>query len=259
MSKKTKIFYLIERIARAGTELHLLKLLSGLDRERYEPVLCVLNGQMSDPDLLPDDIRIHDLKAGWNLVRPSFVGVWRRLIAVLKEEQPDILHSFLFVANAIGPFAARRAGVPFIIASRGRMGIEWDAGAMHRHLQAAADKRTDRILCKTTAMRDEILEYEKVAPEKIEIVPNGVDLSKFTLGRGGIYQQRLELQKDHGIKPDGPLILALGNLKPIKGHEVLLRSAPLLSQRFKAYQIVILGEGEARPELENQIEKLRIG
>ncbi len=259
MSGKVKVLYLIERLARAGTELHLLKLLRGIDREWFEPVLCVLNGEMTDRDLLPSDIKVHDLEAGWNLIRPATMGVWRRLLKVLREEEPDILHSFLFVANVMGPFAARKTGVKHIVASRGRMGIEWDAGAMHRRVQTAADKRTDRILCKTEAMRDEIIAYEKVEEEKVVVVPNGVDLKEFSMGSGGMSNQRKALREKHGIPEEGPLIVALGNLKPIKGHEVLVRAAPLLEQHFKNFQIVVLGEGEARSCLQEEIAGLAMG
>ncbi len=259
MSDKIKVLYLIERLARAGTELHLLKLLRGIDRERFEPVLCVLNGEMTEQALLPSDIKVHDLEAGWNLMRPATVGVWRRLLAILREEQPDIIHSFLFVANVMGPFAARRTSVKYTVASRGRMGIEWDAGLLHRWLQSAADKRTDRILCKTQAMRDEIIEYEKASEEKVRVVPNGVDMKEFSLGSGGMSSQRKVLLESHGIPEEGPLILALGNLKPIKGHEVLVRAAPRLEQHFKNFQIVVLGEGEARSSLQEEIAGLNVG
>ena len=53
MPEKIKIFYLIERMARAGTELSLLQLLQRIDRSRFEPVLCCLNDTMTDRSLGP--------------------------------------------------------------------------------------------------------------------------------------------------------------------------------------------------------------
>ena len=82
--------------------------------------------------------------------------LYRSLCKLLRQERPDIIHSFLFVSNVLGPFAAKKARVPAAIASRGRMGIEWKAHFLHRLAQRAADRRTDLIICKTEAIAAEI-------------------------------------------------------------------------------------------------------
>jgi len=249
MAKRIKVFYLIERLARAGTELHLLKMLQRLDRSRFEPVICCLNGEKTEPDLLPPDVKTYLLNARWNLLHPASLNLFRHVRRAIRSENPDILHTFLFVSNVIGPYAARGMKNCRTIASRGRMGIEWQAGAMHRFLQRAADKRTDAIICKTNALREETARVENVPLEKLHVIPNGVDLDHFTIEPGAIRQRRDEIQRQHGVLSEGPLVLAIGNLKPIKGHATLIQACRSLAEQFPHVQVAIVGEGESEADL----------
>jgi glycosyltransferase involved in cell wall biosynthesis len=250
---KIKIFYMIERLARAGTELHLTKLIRQLDRERFEPVLCCLNASKTDRSLLPAGVRSYLLNARWNLLNPQTFGIYRQLVKILRKEKPEILHSFLFVSNIIGPFAAKKAGVRKVLVTRDRMGIEWQATAAHRWVQRLANQRTTLILCKTEAMGREISQVEHTSWDKIRVVPNGVETERFQFRVGEMHESRTCLREMYGVPVDGPLILAVGNLKPVKGHASLVEAATWLREKFPRIQIAIVGDGESRADLQEQI------
>jgi glycosyltransferase involved in cell wall biosynthesis len=258
MPNKVKVLYVIERLARAGTELHLLKLLTHLDRDRFEPVLCCLSAESTDRSLLPSDMPSRLLDGRWNLLRPATIRLFFRLRRLIAEERPDILHSFLFVSNVMAPFAASRRHVRGILISRGRMGIEWRANFAHRFLQRRADRRADLITCKTEAMRFEIARVERVALDKIQVVPNGVDLDRFRFQAGALRESREFLEREFGVSVEGPLILAVGNLKPIKGHIHLARAAAEFLKRAPRAQFAIVGDGESREGLRNEIKTLKL-
>jgi colanic acid/amylovoran biosynthesis glycosyltransferase len=59
--------------------------------------------------------------------------------------------------------------------------------------------------------------------------------------------------------PEPPLLLAAGNLVPMKGFDVLLRAVALLDRRGVRVRARILGEGPARRSLEELMRKERIG
>lgn len=246
---KIKVLYLIERLARAGTELHLLTVLHHLDRQRFEPVLCCLSKEMTDQSLVPRDLPCHFLDAEWNLARLSSWRLYRKVRRLIAKEKPDIVHSFLFVSNIMGPFAAHAEKVRGVVASRGRMGIEWDANFMHRMLQRSADRRTGAIVCKTDAMKDEIAKFEMVANEKIHVVANGVDTQLYAPNPAGPREKRLAIEKEFGVPSDGPLALAVGNLKPIKGHCTLLEAVKAIRQNVSDIRLAVVGTGEAEQEL----------
>jgi len=249
MAERVKVLYVIERLARAGTELHLVKILQRLDRSRFEPVLCCLNDSRTDKDLLPEGVRYHSFQAPWNLARPAIWRIYRRLCGLMRREKPDLVHSFLFVANVLAPFAAGRARVKGVVASRGRMGIEWKASVLHRLAQRAADRRTDYIICKTEAIAREIAQVEKAPTEKIRVIPNGVDTEYYSRTAAPARVAREQIAAMHGVPRDGPLILAVGNLKPIKGQTTLIEATALLVERFPLLQVAIVGEGESELDL----------
>ncbi|MBN1868079.1 glycosyltransferase [Candidatus Sumerlaeota bacterium] len=248
-NRRIRVFYVVERLARAGTELHLLRVLRHLNRERFEPILCCLNRSMCESELIPGDMPVHLLDARWNLLHPSTLRVYGRLHRLIRETQPDVVHSFLFVSNVLGSLAARRAGVRSCVSSRGRMGIEWDANFFHRLTQRRADRRIDRILCKTEAMRREIAEHERVPIDKIEVIPNGVDTLHFAFEPDGRAEARRRLAQEFGIPAEGPLVLAVSNLKPIKNHATLVEAAEILTRRSPTVQIAIVGQGESAEDL----------
>lgn len=257
MPDRIKVFYLIERMARAGTELSLLNLLQGIDRSRFEPVLCCLNEERTDRELIPPGIPYHTLDAKWNLASPATLGLYRRLCRLLREERPHIVHSFLFVSNVLGPLAARKARVGATVASRGRMGIVWQAHFLHRLAQRFASQRTDLILCKTQAIGEEIARVERVPLEKIHVVTNGVDTRHYrpTMERD---EARRFLCESHSIPLDRPLILAVGNLKPIKSQVTLIEAAACLRARGCPVRVAVVGEGEAAESLRATIETHRL-
>jgi glycosyltransferase involved in cell wall biosynthesis len=75
------------------------------------------------------------------------------------------------------------------------------------------------------------------------VVYNGVDPERFS----------------PGVAPQGSLVvLAVGNLIPTKGHEVLLRAVASLAQEFPALELEIVGEGPERDRLESVADKLQI-
>lgn len=250
MAKKVKVLYVIERLARAGTELHLLQLLRHLNREKFEPVLCCLSRENTDQSLLPSDMPCYQLSGKWNLFHPRSVRLFSELRHLIKTVAPDIVHSYLFVANTMCPYALSGKSRPGLVLSRGRMGIEWEANWLHRLLQRKADQRCQAILCKTQAMAEEIQRVEGVRPDKIRVTPNGVDVAYFQRLPGSARQCREDLHREFGVPLEGPLLLSVGNLKPIKGHALMVEAAYRLRDGEPAPVWVLLGDGESRADLE---------
>lgn len=75
------------------------------------------------------------------------------------------------------------------------------------------------------------------APQaKIRKVPNGIDSERFQRPAGADIRRRL------GLEGDARLIVTVGNYRPCKGHEVLIRSMPLILSREPRARLVIVGK-----------------
>ncbi len=82
-----------------------------------------------------------------------------------------------------------------------------------------------------------------ISEEKIELIPNGVDFSKI---------------KDSTVIRQKNKVLAVGRLNSQKGLEYLLQAWPDILKSVPDAQLVIVGEGDMRGELESMIDNLKI-
>jgi glycosyltransferase involved in cell wall biosynthesis len=94
--------------------------------------------------------------------------------------------------------------------------------------------RRSRIVTLSESSRSEIIDILGLAPERISVSPPGVD-ARFSPG---------------GERSPVPLVVAVGRLVPVKRFDVLVRALADLRERVPTLRAVIIGEGYARPELE---------
>jgi glycosyltransferase involved in cell wall biosynthesis len=99
--------------------------------------------------------------------------------------------------------------------------------------QRLAYRAAHRVVANSTAGAER-LRREGVAAEKIVIIPNGIDLSRFP---------RRELRTSRRV------VATVANLRAEKGHDVLLRSAALVRQQLPDVRFRIIGDGTLRDSL----------
>lgn len=174
------------------------------------------------------------------------LALWR----VFHRERPDIVHTHTSKAGVLGRVAAWFAGVPVVIHTPhghifyGYYGpaISWVIRLFERLLALL----TDRIVTLTDRGAQEHVRYKIAGPEKFMTIPSGITLSVFRSVRIDPAVKRKEL----GLPTDGPVIGTVGRLVPIKGHEWLLKAAPLVLAEFPHATFVFLGEGPLLGQLQ---------
>jgi glycosyltransferase involved in cell wall biosynthesis len=84
----------------------------------------------------------------------------------------------------------------------------------------------------------------------VQIIPNGF--------RSDLFYPRdmMECRKELGLPPNRKIILAVGNLEPVKGHTYLLEAIGSITEQRKDIFCVIVGTGSQRRALEKQIRTL---
>src|SRR5690349_4914284 len=100
-----------------GAEQALVNLATGLSRERFSPVVYSLQSRPKN-DLLvrrleEAGIPVHflDVHSHW-----QFFSAVSRLAELFRQQQPQVVQSFLYHANVVGTMAARKANVPRVVA-----------------------------------------------------------------------------------------------------------------------------------------------
>jgi glycosyltransferase involved in cell wall biosynthesis len=218
-SPRIKVFFFIPTLDQGGAERQILALMSRLPA-RFEPVLALWHDQsIHFPELLPPGQPRHVL--GTNRMTPAS---FRRLVDILRAEQPTIVHCFLNRANFWGRLAALRAGVPVVISSNRARMMELRYLPFERWLS----QRCQLIITNSVGVRDELVGLARVAPERIRIIHNVLDLEHF---RPPTPAERQAARAHHGFSA-GQRVLVLPGRVSVQKHQLglLLALARLARQ-----------------------------
>lgn len=262
--QKLKIVRIIARLNIGGPAIHVTLLTEKLRQPPYD-YECVLvvgpvpktEGDMSyfaeshgvEPIIVPELARaVHPIR--------DFLTVWK-LVGLLRQHKPDIVHTHTMKAGFVGRIAARLAGVPVIVHTAHGLAFQGYWGRFTTqffiNLERFAAWNGDRVATLTESLRDELVNvYHVSRAEKTVVLPLGLDLGRFadTPRRGG------QFRAQYGISADAPLIAVVGRLVPIKNHDLFLRAALRLREARPDVRLMIIGDGELRGPLEAQVETL---
>jgi glycosyltransferase involved in cell wall biosynthesis len=159
--------------------------------------------------------------------------------------QYDVIDAHYFYPDGVAAaMIAGRLGRPLVITARGSDVNLLGNRSFSRRMIVRAAGQAARVVAVSAALRDRLVALG-VERERIEVIRNGVDSSRFRpLDRG-------EARAQLAIPSEARLIVAVGNLVPEKGHDLIIDAVALLSDAC----LVIVGEGAGRAELERQVRK----
>ena len=114
--------------------------------------------------------------------------------------------------------------------------------------EAESAKKATLIVTITKYSKAKIKQFYNVDPEKIRIVPNGVDTQRFTPnGDCGTIRRRIGAG-------NRPIVLFVGSLIPRKGVGFLVEAAKRVVKEHKETLFLIVGGGPLRNKLEADVE-----
>jgi len=263
LEAKIKVLQIIARLNIGGPAIHLAFLVHGLNSRKFE--LTLVTGQVSpeegDMHYLFDGldekvVMIPELQRELNVVKD--IKSFCRVLKVLKQERPDIVHTHTAKAGTIGRIAVF---VYNVICRRTVRVLHTFHGHVFQgyfgKLKSLFFVWTERLLAKITdvivvvsdSQREELCGNYDIGPQnKFRTVKLGFDLEPFFLNRGrkGLFRRSL------GIDTKTILIGIVGRLVPIKNHKMFLRSAKIFldDNPDVPAKFLIIGDGELREVLE---------
>jgi glycosyltransferase involved in cell wall biosynthesis len=179
-----------------------------------------------------------------------------RLVQLMREHRPQIVHTHTAKAGVVGRVAARLAGVPVIVHTyHGHVFHEYFSPTRTRLFLAIErwlSRFTDRLVTVSEAVRQDLLGLGVGTADRIAVVPLGLDLEPFLRCEHLRGQLRAELR----LGSDTLLVGHVARLVPIKRHEDFLRAAAMVMERVPTCRAVIVGDGERRAELEGVVRHL---
>lgn len=176
-----------------------------------------------------------------DLARPAM----RRLYRIIERDcgKPDIVHAhFYFQAAMVGPLC-RREHIPLVVTEHSsHVNTETLSDGMKRRLIEAYGY-ADRLLAVGTALAERIrihTGFDAVC------VPNMVDTDTF------------RYRPDAARDGDAVRFVSVGNLLPVKGHDLLLEAFARLHSRYPAARLDIVGGGPLVAPLQEQAKRLGV-
>jgi len=239
--KRLNVLYAIDALHpeyAGGTETQLESTIRNADKDFVSPSLCVLRGAVTSDFKCP--VTILGVE---RLLGPGFFSAIWRLAGLMKRERIDVVHLSFFDSVVLGTLAARLARVPVIITSR--RGIRSLASRpAHVLLVRMLDKLATCILSNSHAVKESVLEEEKITPSKVLVLHNGM------VAPQGVALPAGEAKLMLGVKPGEFSVGIVSNLRHVKGVDVFLRAAAEVVHEEPRSRFCIFGEGELREELE---------
>lgn len=187
------------------------------------------------------------------------IGIWsdiqalRRIIRILKTEKPDIVHTHAAKAGTLGRIAAWYCGVPYIYHT-------FHGHVFHSYFNPIITKifiviekflasRCTAIIAISELQKHELgTIFSICSPQKIEIIPLGFDLEKFTQN---LDEKRKQFRQTYSIADNEIAIGIVGRLVPIKNHPLFIEAfSHCLAKTTKSIRAFIIGDGEIRAQLE---------
>jgi glycosyltransferase involved in cell wall biosynthesis len=176
-----------------------------------------------------------------------------KLLRLIKEFQPDVVHCQAAEANFHGVIAARMAGVPV------RIGEEIGFPNHHtywKYIFKLVYKNATKVIAISQAVKNRIVELGEVEEEKVEVVYNPVSIGERKILR---FAQN-DRNNTESEREKVFVFVTTCRLVPVKNLDSLLNAFERLCQEFseKNTGLWIVGDGPLKINLENQSKQLGI-
>jgi glycosyltransferase involved in cell wall biosynthesis len=125
-------------------------------------------------------------------------------------------------------------------------------GRLYTALELSTNRSLDLYITVSARDRQSLLD-SGISASKIELIYNAVEVSADEIPGGADW-----LRQKFSIPPGRLVCTAVGRLVPVKGYDVLVEAARLLETDAPNLHILLVGDGDSRQALENQIVKLNL-
>src|SRR5690606_17251294 len=220
-------FYLIDSLNVGGSETQAVETAIRMKERGHHLVFGALRRQGPLLERLEaHGIETIEFSPGSSLVSlPALRQIWR-LSRYLRREQFDGVHTHDLYANLLGVPAARLARTPTIVAvQRDLSEFPWYT-RRNKSILRRIQKTANYVIVNSNAIKDGLM-ADGIAPERIHVLYNGIDPSRFSSDRN----LRSSLMSNWG--PEHFIAIMVANMHiALKGHAVLIDAVAKLHREF---------------------------
>lgn len=253
--RPVRIAFVTSGLRLGGAERMLLRLVTGLDRARFEPSVFSLSGEGN----LTEALR-HSKIAVYAWQEAELVSIIR-ILRELHRSRFDLIHGWMYRGNlvALAAMLGQKPQTKLIWGIRASLDNVSSLGALSRIAARTCGWLSgfpSSILYNSTRSRSQhqsLLGYRSMSERVIE---NGFDCDEFSPNA----QARTELRQQLGLAIGAPVVGLFARYHPMKDHETFLKAAALVVQKRPDARFVLAGTNvsPSNQELRQQISGLGI-
>ncbi len=176
------------------------------------------------------------------------IRAYFKIKKIIKEYNPDIVHTHASKSGAIGRLAASACKVKLIVHT-------FHGHVFHSYFNKAVSslivlferylaKKTNAIIAISDLQKKELVEVYKIAPaEKIFTIPLGFSLEKYSKNQS---KKRVLFREKYGFDSNEIVIGIIGRVVPIKNHKMFVEVASIIKKKHGAgIRFAVIGDGES--------------
>lgn len=179
-------------------------------------------------------------------------SIFGRMAREIRSRHIDVVHAHqytpFFYASVAARLARTRARVIFTEHGRHFPDV---VSAKRRNLNRwLFDRLADDITAVCAWSADSLATHDGFARRRIVVIPNGIDLERY--GPAG---DRDALRQRLGLDPRRQYVVIVARFHPVKDHATLLTAFATVARRHPDADLVLVGDGPLRGDIERQIRE----
>jgi glycosyltransferase involved in cell wall biosynthesis len=180
-----------------------------------------------------------------------FIKAWAQWVSRLlvpfiqKNKQIDLLHAHTQLGAIAAYFLSKKTGLPYVVTLHESSFLANKVFSWHSSLLKAALEGASEVMCVSNALR-ECLDRQFSGITNLSTIPNNIDLQLFS--------------PPEKRPPHPPFLwIAVGDLKPIKQFDLLIRAFKKITETEKdVFKLRFIGYGPEQKKLEQLVKELEL-
>jgi glycosyltransferase involved in cell wall biosynthesis len=256
--RSIRLAFLVHRLITGGAELQMLAVGERLVQQGFRVDFVVRGG------VGPHDDRARRAGASVRTIgrlsssRTPFLTRYRlraekhaRWIAMARQERYDIVDAWLYPTDVFAALTRPLTRIPVVMSARLDLLPRIRVGPATQLLESAVNRLTNMVVANSIVTADAAINDHGVLPERLRIIRGGVDLPRtFTLDERRAQRAALGASDDHFV------IGCVGNFRRMKRQDLLIDAFAKLLPEHRDLRLVLVGDGDLRPQIEEQVGRL---
>lgn len=255
-----RIVHIITRLIIGGAQENTTLTCEGLHDRGHEVIL------LTGPTTGPEGSLVARAQSGGYayLEIPSLtraVNPWRdrkafrQITDILRETDPDVVHTHSSKAGILGRMAAARAHAPVVVHTVHGMSFNRTQPRLLRSAYATAErfcaKRTDKIVCVADAMREQMLAAHIGRQNQYVTIRSGMETEYFDPAR----YDRAAVRREWRVDENDVVVGSIARLFVNKGYEQLIEIMAKAVRDQPRLRFVWIGDGAQRQSYESELQR----